>query len=740
MAILLSCFTLQAQVKFNGNFEELDNNGNPTGWDLTYYHTNTYDIKVDSLVKMQGKYSVSISSGNDTVNSVGAIIFPIHQRLHGKILTLTGTIKTENVTGGGAGIWLRVDGANKNILGIIDLGNNRITGTTAWREYYVQLPYDEREALTINAGAELQGKGKMWIDSMRLYLDDEPIGKAALSTAPLYLALKDTAFKRSSGIDTIIANEQNIKYLTLLGELWGFLKYHHPATANGDYNWDAQLFRILPIILKCRTDKQASSAMEKWVDGLGKPAFCTNCSQLPQTHRIAVKPDYGSLFNNTIFQSSLIAKLQFILANSNNSTNYYIEIGGDTFINPVFKHEPTYYNIKNLDAGYRLLALYRYWNMIQYFSPNRKLITEDWDKVLPRYIPQLVHANSKLAYIKTMVKLICTTHDTHAFISNDVYTKYLGNYREPFQGKFIEDKLVVTGYYKDTLQVKKNFKIGDVITSINGVSVGRLVEKYKSVSSASNKGGALRDMPGMYLLRSSNPQFRFTLIRNNRSITIKQQAIENSKIDSYNYDYNPDAKAPSYHLINKKIGYIFPGRYHSADMDGIKKQFVNTKGIIVDMRCYPSGDILSDFRYFIKPDISDFASLTCGSVSHPGLFVYTDAHKSVSKTHPYYKGKVVVIVNSTTQSAAEFAVMAFQSAPNVTVIGSQSAGADGNISDIPLPGITTWMSGLGVFYPDGTNAQRAGVKINYIVKPTIRGIKAGRDELLEKAEQLIVGN
>jgi C-terminal processing protease CtpA/Prc len=84
--------------------------------------------------------------------------------------------------------------------------------------------------------------------------------------------------------------------------------------------------------------------------------------------------------------------------------------------------------------------------------------------------------------------------------------------------------------------------------------------------------------------------------------------------------------------------------------------------------------------------------------------------------------------------------MAFQSAPNVTVIGSTTAAADGNVSPIYLPGnLFTYISGIGVYYPDGTETQRSGVKIDVPVKPTIRGIKEGRDELLEKAIAIIEG-
>ncbi len=68
------------------------------------------------------------------------------------------------------------------------------------------------------------------------------------------------------------------------------------------------------------------------------------------------------------------------------------------------------------------------------------------------------------------------------------------------------------------------------------------------------------------------------------------------------------------------------------------------------------------------------------------------------------------------------------------MVGSQTAGADGNVSLIRLPGgITTYFSGLGVFYPDGKPTQRVGIVPDVVVTPTIKGLREGRDEVLEAA-------
>ncbi len=85
--------------------------------------------------------------------------------------------------------------------------------------------------------------------------------------------------------------------------------------------------------------------------------------------------------------------------------------------------------------------------------------------------------------------------------------------------------------------------------------------------------------------------------------------------------------------------------------------------------------------------------------------------------------------------------MAFRTAPKAVVIGSTTAGADGNVSLIRLPGgISTYISGIGVYYPDGKETQRIGIVPDIEVKPTILGISNGRDELLEKAIEIINEN
>jgi len=242
-------------------------------------------------------------------------------------------------------------------------------------------------------------------------------------------------------------------------------------------------------------------------------------------------------------------------------------------------------------------------------------------------------------------------------------------------------------------------------------------------------------MPMNYLLRSETDRFSFSILRDGKVVQTDVNAVKYNAAE-FRAIGEPPPSAPGYHLLNKDIGYVYPARYSNKDLPAIKKMFAETKGIIVDMRCYPSDFMPFTFGEFIKQGDAPFVKFTQGSVEAPGYFHFGPL-LNIKGGGPY-KGKVVVIVNEKAQSQAEYTTMAFQSSPNVTVIGSTTAGADGNVSSIILPGgIQTAISGIGVIYPDGTESQRVGVKIDKVVKPTIAGVKAGRDELLEEAVRVI---
>ena len=164
-----------------------------------------------------------------------------------------------------------------------------------------------------------------------------------------------------------------------------------------------------------------------------------------------------------------------------------------------------------------------------------------------------------------------------------------------------------------------------------------------------------------------------------------------------------------------------------------------TKGLIIDIRNYPSDFVPFTLGQLLVSSPANFAWFTNTDPVNPGAIRW-GSKVSLTPQQPHYSGMVVILVDEVTQSQAEYTTMAFRTAPGAIVIGSTTAGADGDVSTILLPGgYSSYISGLGVFYPDKRPTQRVGIVPNIVVTPTIEGIRAGRDELIEEAVRQIRG-
>ncbi|MBK9737841.1 MAG: hypothetical protein IPO92_24055 [Saprospiraceae bacterium] len=394
--------------------------------------------------------------------------------------------------------------------------------------------------------------------------------------------------------------------------------------------------------------------------------------------------------------------------------------------------------MKYPDAGFRLLTLYRYWNIIQYYFPYKNLIEEDWKNVLEEFIPKFIEAKDDTEYMLTVLELIGRVHDTHANIwgGNPVLNNHFGFRYTTIELSFIESKPVVTGFYNEKLGKETELEIGDIISVVNNRPVEEIVNERLKYFPASNYPTKLRDISSN-LLRTNDSIINIEFIRGDKRETKNLKTFSSKEINIYSKYQVTDT---CFKLINKDIAYINNGSLKREYLPKIWEEIENTKGLIIDIRNYPSDFPIYDLSSYLMPQSTPFVKFTNGSIESPGLFTFTKTLNAGKENKSYFKGKVVILINEISQSSAEFHTMAYRVNPNSTVIGSTTAGADGNVSQFYLPGgISTMISGIGVYYPDGKETQRIGIVPNIELKPTIQGITKGQDELINKAIEIING-
>jgi hypothetical protein len=200
-----------------------------------------------------------------------------------------------------------------------------------------------------------------------------------------------------------------------------------------------------------------------------------------------------------------------------------------------------------------------------------------------------------------------------------------------------------------------------------------------------------------------------------------------------------DLPGDTFRLLSPEVAYLKLSTIKADDLPAYFDRARHTKGLIVDIRNYPSAFMPFLMGSYFAASPTAFVTFTLPDLKNPGAFRFAQK-PLISPGQNHYSGKLVILVDETTQSQAEYTAMALRAMPNAVVIGSTTAGADGNVSPIPLPGnLSTMISGLGVFYPDRRPTQRVGIVPDLRVQPTVNGLAEGRDEVVEAAIHLISG-
>ncbi|MCO4799833.1 MAG: hypothetical protein KC484_11475 [Colwelliaceae bacterium] len=713
----------------NLDFENVESSS-PKGWS-NFGDSNNYTHAIDETFVQSGKHSVSIEFTGDKAG-FRAWSYTIPAKYQGNKVTLRGFLKTENVRGGWAGLWMRIDPK----VSFDNMKDRGVSGTTDWQKYEITLDLKPLSAKDIVIGGLLVGKGKMWIDNLELFIDGQPIENATHVELPL--ALQDIEFDSGSRITIPNLNKDSLENLDLMARVWGFIKYHHPAIASGNYNWDYELFRVLPSYLKAQNQLERDEVLLNWIERLGSIEQCKGCK--PAGSNAFLSPDLDWIGNYGM-SPELQSKLTYIYSHRYQNENFYI--GSGPVGNPEFRNENPYANMPYPDDGFRLLAVFRYWNMIQYYFPYKHLIENSWDQVLTNYIDIFIKAENELQYEVAALQLIGEVQDTHANLwgGKNQILRQKGDYFPPVYTRIIEGKLAVTDFYTEDLEENSDMSkfvglnIGDVITEINGVATEKLIKDRLPYYPASNYATQLRDI-APELLRSNKKSINIKFISGEKTKTSELKLYERNELNMFRW-YRRDIDGQSFRLLGDKIGYVTLKNIKKEDIEVIKKEFTKTKGIIIDIRNYPSTFVPFSLGTFFVSETTPFVKFTKANFNNPGEFIFTEPLE-IPKSQNSYKGKLVVLVNEFTQSQAEYTSMAFKVGNNTTIIGSRTAGADGNVSTIYLPGnLKTMISGIGVYYPDGTETQKIGIVPDIELLPTIEGIKAGKDELLEKAIEII---
>lgn len=160
--------------------------------------------------------------------------------------------------------------------------------------------------------------------------------------------------------------------------------------------------------------------------------------------------------------------------------------------------------------------------------------------------------------------------------------------------------------------------------------------------------------------------------------------------------------------------------------------FDNYDTIILDLRINIRTGLQYDIcnRLFAKP--MKYGLFTMPDLNNPGKFISKNNYLCGKLNKKPFTGCLYVIINENTMSQGEAACMMFSLYKNSRLIGRNTKGANGNVTNISLPGkIQTRFSGVGVYGLQGEKYQNIGIKPDIYIERTIKDIINKNDEILD---------
>lgn len=532
--------------------------------------------------------------------------------------------------------------------------------------------------------------------------------------------------------------------LATLTRVWATSKYYSHNVSTGQYNWDTTFLNAASRILASRKYPVINAEVQHLLTLAGhnpEPAI-----KLYDSMAIMYR-NYDTLWIGDDRNLSDTQRLQLyhMLQHPTRQQNYYVrtEASIDSVYAP--NHENAYTQSPYPDAPYRLLSLARFWGCIQYFFPYKYLQDKPWVQSLEPLTDVFLNAKDGPAYQRALAQMTATVNDAQTTLLPENWDAVAGHYPAPFTVYIVDNKAVVTSISDSNAIKGTEIKPGVVIDEMDGTRIADRIRYLAPYIPSSTPGTLLRDMAPLLLRSDKQDASLVCYTKEGRKFKAKFKRPDKASpaIDTL-------ALEPAFRILDNNIGYIRFSQLRMDNTDSVFEAMMKTKAILFDMR-EPVTDTaaLYEVPRYLLTDMTPYAFVTAPYFPLPGTFHYQlashgadDNHYIGLKANPdHYPGKIVLLVDEHTQDLAEWAAMLMQASRRATVIGTQSAGAVGPVTTLPLAdGHQVAFTAQGSYALNGNVIQRKGISLSVPVSVFIIDVQNNRDVILQKALDFVNNN
>ena len=159
---------------FNLDFEEADStNKRPSGWKFYEYSNYTFSLDADDVY--HGKYALRIEKTKNSPMPFGGFASILLEGIQPmQKVKLTGYLKTAHTTVDSIGLFISFQNTEEEKFETIS--DHNLAGSHPWQKFTIEMMIDSPPEILL-VGAYLLGEGTVWVDDLRLFVDDQPVFK-----------------------------------------------------------------------------------------------------------------------------------------------------------------------------------------------------------------------------------------------------------------------------------------------------------------------------------------------------------------------------------------------------------------------------------------------------------------------------------------------------------------------------------------------------------------------------------
>jgi C-terminal processing protease CtpA/Prc len=532
-----------------------------------------------------------------------------------------------------------------------------------------------------------------------------------------------------------------IERLASLIRLWGTIRFFHPYVASRPINWDSAFITAVPLaenaasrgdfvrVISGMLATLDDSETRVLVDGAPEPfPIACQCREITRSGFVGIGTSTGGGYyvdwENVQLRRSYIMTLwngiRVALRTAEPvSTNADIRDADDPYAGDLPSRE------------HRLLGLARYWNAIHYFYGYPDSL-EAWDAALEDFIPQFEAAQTGRDYRFAVGRLAARTHDGHSFI-----------------GAFTGGLLSELGLQPDVTLRNIDGLITVTASSVPQIAKGDVIRTVDGKTALDREKSLMDLFPWSTLQSGSLIADRYFLAGPERHVAVgvrkrngSDEQIELERNRPFASVHPASVMEAKFGFLPSGLGYIDLTRLLSGDVDRAFDSMMDAAGIIFDLR----GSVVSGAFARVAARLTDrtvAAALLRHRVWHgPDPFAAT-VEDTIQYAYPAgntpYRGRVAVLIDAAAFSQSEHTALFLEAATKVIFVGTPTAGTDGEVTGIILPGaVQAHFAAMSIRHADGRPIQRVGMLPDIWVDSTLTGIQQGRDDVLDRAVDVLL--